>query len=372
MPNKTKHNELPPGINDLRQRLDSIDATLVTLAAERQRIVSEIGKTKQKQGRQLRDFRREREVLDHVRAVAVEKNLDPDLAEDLLKRLIDASLTRQEQERGRLSAKGTGRRALIVGGAGRLGGWLAGFLNNQGFDLILADPGFALEKADQFRDWRDAPNDTDIVVLATPIAVTVDLLRELTELNHKGLILDVASVKSPLIESLKSAAEAGLNVCSIHPMFGPDTRLLSGRHVLFMDVGNEVAVEQAEALFADTMAEIKRIKIEDHDRLIAWVLGLSHALNIVFFSAIAKSGLSAQELSAVSSTTFNRQLAIARDVAAENPDLYFEIQRLNEQGDEARRALVQAVDMLTDSVENNDIDAFRAMMSDGRDYLSDV
>ncbi|MEN1728215.1 MAG: chorismate mutase, partial [Pseudomonadota bacterium] len=149
-------------IDELRERLDAIDATLVTLAAERQRVVSEIGRSKQKQGRQLRDFKREREVLDHVRAKAVELSLDPDLAEDLLKRLIDASLTRQEQERGQLTAHGTGRRALVIGGAGRLGGWLASFLDNQGFELLLADPSFEQDEDRRFRDWRDAPAGVDV------------------------------------------------------------------------------------------------------------------------------------------------------------------------------------------------------------------
>ena len=162
----------PEAIDELRQRLDAIDASLVTLAAERQRVVSEIGRFKQKQGRQLRDFKREREVLDHVRAKAVSLALDPDLAEALLKRLIDASLARQEQERGQLSAHGTGRRALVIGGAGRLGGWLAGFLDNQGFEVLLADPQFTADSEHRCRDWQEASGDVDIVVLATPIAVT--------------------------------------------------------------------------------------------------------------------------------------------------------------------------------------------------------
>ncbi|MEN1727221.1 MAG: prephenate dehydrogenase dimerization domain-containing protein, partial [Pseudomonadota bacterium] len=198
------------------------------------------------------------------------------------------------------------------------------------------------------------------------------LLEELTDRGHQGLILDVASIKSPLIEPLRQAAAAGLNICSVHPMFGPDTRLLSGRHVRFMDVGNEVAVGQAEALFTQTMAEIKRIDIEQHDRLIAWVLGLSHAVNIAFFAAVTQSGLSANELSEVSSTTFNRQLAIARDVAAENPDLYFEIQQLNEQGGEPREALLDVMKIITESVEQGDLGTFRSLMLDGRAYLSDL
>jgi chorismate mutase/prephenate dehydrogenase len=101
----------------------------------------------------------------------------------------------------------------------------------------------------------------------------------------------------------------------------------------------------------------------------AWVLGLSHALNIAFFSALARSGLPADELAAVSSTTFERQLALARQVASENPHLYYEIQRLNPGGREGLRALQGALAELIDQVEDDREDAFVATMRRGAEYL---
>ena len=59
---------------------------------------------------------------------------------------------------------------------------------------------------------------------------------------------------------------------------------------------------------------------------IAYVLGLSHALNIAFFTALADSGEAAPALAKLSSTTFDEQLAVARKVSDDNPSLYFEIQ----------------------------------------------
>ena len=38
------------------------------------------------------------------------------------------------------------------------------------------------------------------------------------------------------------------------------------------------------------------MSLDDHDRLIAYVLGLSHALNIAFFTALAESGEAAPKL----------------------------------------------------------------------------
>jgi len=61
--------------------------------------------------------------------------------------------------------------------------------------------------------------------------------------------------------------------------------------------------------------------LEDHDRLIAYVLGLSHALNIAFFTALAESGEAAPKLAKMSSTTFDSQLLVSEAVAQDNPHL---------------------------------------------------
>lgn len=350
---------------NLRDELDRIDRELVERAAERQRIVSEIGRLKQSGGRQLRDFRRERQVLDGVRSHAVASGLDADVAERLLTTLIEASLTRQETERVALAARGAGKRALVIGGAGRMGRWMARFLDGQGFDVLTADPDVEPDGQTRFVDWRDAPLDVDVLVVAAPIDASRRILAELTERRPGALVFDVASVKAPLAATLRSAVDAGLSVCSVHPMFGPDTRLLAGRHVLLMDCGSPEAVARARALFDDTMAELVDIELTEHDRLMAWVLGLSHALNVAFGAALAESGADAEELASISSTTFQRQLGIASDVGGENPALYFEIQHLNPYESEVLAALSTAAERLRSAVDAGDRDAFVELMQRG-------
>jgi chorismate mutase/prephenate dehydrogenase len=161
----------------------------------------------------------------------------------------------------------------------------------------------------------------------------------------------------------------GCRVTSIHPMFGPDTELLSGRHVIFVDLGHAEALARARELFASTMVEQVVMTLDEHDRLIAYVLGLSHALNIAFFTALAESGEAAPKLATLSSTTFDAQLQVCAKVAAENPDLYFEIQRLNDYGTESLAALLYAVERVRSVVRAGDRDGFRALMERGRAYL---
>ncbi len=113
------------------------------------------------------------------------------------------------------------------------------------------------------------------------------------------------------------------------------------------------------------------MSLDDHDRLIAYVLGLSHALNIAFFTALAESGEAAPRLARMSSTTFDSQLDVATRVAQESPDLYFEIQSLNDYGAESLEALTQAVERIRTAVQSQDHAAFAALMRQGRDYLED-
>ena len=116
------------------------------------------------------------------------------------------------------------------------------------------------------------------------------MLADLARRKPKGLIFDLGSLKSPLNRGFQVLREAGCFATSIHPMFGPDTELLSKRHVVFVDLGMPDATAAAKALFASTMVEPVDMTLEDHDRLIAFILGLSHALNISFFTALAESG----------------------------------------------------------------------------------
>ena len=98
---------------------------------------------------------------------------------------------------------------------------------------------------------------------------------------------------------------------------------------------------------------------------------LSHALNIAFFTALADSGEAAPRLARMSSTTFDAQLEVASSVAQESPELYYEIQSLNDYGAESLEALSQAVERLRTAVLSQDHDTFVALMRRGRDYLQD-
>ena len=356
-------------LDELRKELSAVDRRIVELIAERQRIVGDIGRSKQGTGAATRDYAREKDVLDMGRAQAAELGIDPDLAERILRQLIRSSLASQERDRVIAEGKGDGRRVLVIGGAGKMGGWFADFFASQGFATVIADPGVD-DGPGQFSNWTDAGVDYDVIVVAAPLAVSGRILAQLAVLRPEGLIFDIGSLKSPLIDGLQELQRAGCRVTSLHPMYGPDARLLSGRHLIFCDVGSPEATTDAKALFASTMVEQLDMSLDDHDRLIAYVLGLSHALNIAFFTALAESGEAAPRLARMSSTTFDSQLLVSEAVAQDNPHLYFEIQNLNKFGIDPLDALCEAVTRVRDLVVSGDEDGFVDLMEKGKAYMA--
>jgi len=86
-------------VQEARARIDEINERVVELLAERQSIVDELCEIKAETGQSVRDPEREAELLDHVRSVAKEKGLPPDLAQTLFEDILEHSVQRQRRRR---------------------------------------------------------------------------------------------------------------------------------------------------------------------------------------------------------------------------------------------------------------------------------
>ena len=78
-----------PNLDDLRRDIDRVDEVLVRLLNERARCACEIGKLKKVLGIEVYQPEREKQVIEHVRGVAVEGPLGPDAIARLFERIID-------------------------------------------------------------------------------------------------------------------------------------------------------------------------------------------------------------------------------------------------------------------------------------------
>jgi chorismate mutase/prephenate dehydrogenase len=198
------------------------------------------------------------------------------------------------------------------------------------------------------------------VLCAAPPTPTAALYHEWCAAPPRGVIVDIASIKTPLLSAIALLRAAGAQVASMHPMFGPSVVLLRDADVVICDTGDDGARDVAEAMFAPTTARLVRMPIEQHDKVMADLLALAHAAAIAFAAALPAAD------HPVRSTTFQALEAIAGAVVRESPAVYFEIQAANPHAPAAVTRLREALGRLADAVARGDQPGFAALMEAGR------
>lgn len=353
-------------IAQLRDEIRRLDRELVELTAHRLALAKRVGELKKSVGQPIRNFVVEAEAIRLVREAAVALDVRPDLAEELLKIEIQESLRVQEKDRlARARPESPSGKALVVGGSGNMGRWFVEFLESKGYDASVADVRGAPPGRTHVTDIGAAAPEFDIILLATPPSATSDVLLSLRG-RATGLVVEIASLKSPVAAALRALARSGANVASIHPMWGPATEILAGRNVAICDIGAPEAASAARKLFEDTAANIVEMPLDEHDRLMALVLGLPHAVNLVFGHALATRGPPFGAIAGLGGPTFQKQVRVSEEVAGENKDLYYEIQRLNPHTPEALEGLLRSLEEFEAAVA--DRETFRAYMEKARRF----
>jgi len=247
-----------------------------------------------------------------------------------------------------------------------MGRWLDGFLRDAGHEVRILDPRAPPGSTRALASVEEAMDECDIVAFATPIRATAPLMERALRQRSEAVLFDVLSVKAPIARLLRAASRRGQRVTSVHPMFGPSARTLSGRNLLLVSCGVPEADRQVRSLFSHSALTLTEVPFDRHDRLIAESLALAHAVNLLFLSALASDPLTPHDLAAAASTTFHRQSSLAAAVAREGPELYFDIQSLNPHSTEVYAELRAALDRLAGIVRRRDLPEFHRLLDAGR------
>ena len=355
-------------LDQLRSEIEAVDTQLLELIAQRLELAVKVGQQKEEMGIPIRDWSVEKNVIDRAHHTAQKLKLPTEFVKSIMQLLIQESCASQEGLRDS-TYNGDFERIFIVGGRGRMGRWFARFFHNQGHFVSIYDTAGFLPHFPSFQTLSEGVQDASLILLATPLEETPDVYEELIQLEPSGIMCDIASLKSGLLQTIRKARDAHLRVASIHPLFGPDTRMLSDKVVCLCDCGDEKSFSEIRALFQETSATIVELPLERHDFLASYVLGLSHIMNIIFAHTLSRSGLPYKELSEVASTTFVRQIATTISVITENPFLYYEIQNTNAFTPELYKQLSTAIGEVTKTILSRDRERFIEIMENSKKYF---
>ena len=339
-------------LHALRSDVARIDAELVRLIAHRLDRARAIGRVKAAAGLPIRNRRVERAVVgrwkDGLEAAGVPRARAEEIARWLLEEAIRA------QERGRAAPKdGRPRRVVVVGGAGRFGRWLAEFLVARGHAVSILDPARrTLPKGTRrVRDRRTALSNAEFVFLATPIRSTPGIYPTIDRAAPTAIVVDLLSVKAPVVPMIDRRRRAGRPVASVHPLFSPDPLTLGGLTVLVLDCGDAPSARATAALFRPSPLKLVRIPIARHDPLVAELQVLPRLVSLLFSEGHdPRSGGRGVN----PPPSYRRQAAVARRSSAEGAALWADMLLGNPATPKLLRRLRVSLDRIHRRIERGD------------------
>lgn len=235
-------------------------------------------------------------------------------------------------------------------GAGLIGTSIGLALRSIGVEVLMQDSSpSVLDLSVDFGAGRkyQVGDEPKLIVVATPPDVVARVVSEELRAHPSAYVTDVASVKGPVIDELRSYGIQLSNFVSSHPMAGREQAgALSGRSDIFLGrpwvitptaESSSQAIAAVEALALDLGASIFRMEPNEHDRAVALV---SHAPQLI--SSLLAGRLSESNPADVALS--GQGLRDTTRIAASDPKLWIQI--LSANGEEVSKVLEKLRDDL--------------------------
>ncbi|MCW5831324.1 MAG: bifunctional chorismate mutase/prephenate dehydrogenase [Labilithrix sp.] len=305
----------------LREELAEKDTELVRLLAERMGLIREVAEYKAAKG--LPSFDREREgaLLDVLLAKAGEAGLPGEVVRDVFATLFAAS--RLDQRRF-LQARAEKFSVGVIGGTQGMGAFMA---------KVIRAAGYAVETTglEEGRPSEEVAAAHDLVVLAVPIATTVEVARRIGPSVRPGAcLMDVTSIKrQPLAAMLESTPET-VDVVGTHPMFGPHGADFDRQKVVLCRGRGEAGFARVKKLYESFGAETIEATAEEHDAQMALIQVLIHEKTMVLGSVLERLKADLGRSLQFASPIYRTELAMVGRIFSQRAELYADILTANE------------------------------------------
>jgi len=260
-------------------------------------------------------------------------------------------------------------KTAVIGGTGQMGRWFARFLHAEGKEIILIDRDQAVvEKVS--REIGCLPGKgmasaqgSDAIIVSVGIDAFEEVIRELAPFTHEGqMIFDVTSVKVMPVEIMHRHIRQG-TILGTHPVFGPGARNACGHNFVLTPTSpeEEHLADRVAAFLGERGGCVRIMSPEEHDRLMAIILGLAHFISIVSANTLVDYG-NLGEMAGVQGVTYRALLTLVESVLSESPELYASLQMNLPHLRQAQEIFIDNARLWTDIVSRNDRQAFISRM----------
>ncbi|OHA49455.1 MAG: hypothetical protein A2991_00290 [Candidatus Terrybacteria bacterium RIFCSPLOWO2_01_FULL_58_14] len=211
----------------------------------------------------------------------------------------------------------------IIGSKGKYGRFLKRLFLAYGCEVIGAD---AQDGPNVDERNRAVVEQANVVIFSVPPRVVEGVIKALIAHSRpEQLWMDVTSIKViPVSAMLTSRAE----VVGLHPMRAPGESL-AGHVVAVCPERLDLWKSWTADFLAWTGARLKFCTPEEHDRKMAVVQGLVHAMQLTMAATIRSLDEDVHETLSFTSPVYRIALSLIGRILQQNADLYADIQMLN-------------------------------------------
>ena len=271
-------------------------------------------------------------------------------------------------------------RVAVIGGSGKMGRWFARFLLQEGNEVIIT--GRNEEKLREAQQQRGVAATTDnvaavknaqAVLISVPIENFDTVVKQIGPYTHpEQAIIDITSIKSSPVEMMHKHIKSGL-VLGSHPVFGPGAKDITSRSFILTPTNDEEeALAQKVKQYLETRgARVTLMSPEEHDEIMAVILGLAHFIAIVSADTLLSFNR-LQQMGAIGGITFKLLLTLTESVISEEPEFYASLQMNLPKLVEIEKAFQERVKPWVDLVENKDKQEFARRMKTLKDRFNKI
>jgi len=271
-------------------------------------------------------------------------------------------------------------RVAIIGGSGKMGRWFADFLLKEGKEVIITgrNEGKLLEAKRQLgveatTNNVEAVKSADAILLSVPIANFEEVVEQVSPYTRpEQVIIDITSVKVFPVETMHKHIKTGLTL-GTHPVFGPGAKSITNQNFVLTPTNERerTLAQKVEEYLETRGAKVALMTPQEHDEMMAVILGLSHFIAIVSADTLLSfDGL--KQMGTISGITYKMLLTLVESVISEDPELYASLQMSLPNMMEIEELFQQRVKTWAGLVKNKDRQEFVKRMSALRSRLEEV
>ena len=215
-----------------------------------------------------------------------------------------------------------------------MGQWFARFFLKEGKQVIITgrNERKLLEAGQQLgveatTSNVEAVKQADVILISVPLDNFEQVVLQISPHIHKGqVILDTTSLKVLPVETMHRHIKAGL-VLGTHPVFGPGARDVANQNFALTPTSAEetALAQKIKQYLEERGARATLMSPQEHDEMMAVVLGLSHFIAIASADALLSFD-KFQLMKEIGGTTYKVLLTLVESVISEDPELYASLQ----------------------------------------------